>query len=100
MEMSRRNVLRGAAVVGGTAALTPALFSLSEAAVASGAVNTTLSQTYRPGTPNAGGYSPIVAGPGEPHLVLTGLGAEAGAGRDACRAPLLAFAQFSDIHVV
>ncbi|WP_221177258.1 TIGR03767 family metallophosphoesterase [Nocardioides marmoriginsengisoli] len=98
--MSRRNVLRGAAVVGGTAAATPVLFSLSQAAVAAGAASTTLARTYGPGAPNAKGYSKMVQNPGEAHTVRTGLGAEAGAGRAACRTPLLAFAQFSDIHVV
>ncbi len=102
MEMSRRNVLRGATVVGGTAAATPLFMSLSESAVAAGirARGTTLSQTLVPGAPNAKGYSKIVAGPGEPHVVRTGLGAAAGAGRETCRTPLVAFAQFSDIHVV
>ncbi|MFL6061403.1 MAG: TIGR03767 family metallophosphoesterase [Marmoricola sp.] len=98
--MSRRNVLRGAAVLGGTAAVTPVVFSLSEAAVASGAASTTLDHTFVPGAPNAKGYSKMALGPGEPHQVLTGLGASAAPGRASCRTPLLAFAQFSDIHVV
>jgi metallophosphoesterase (TIGR03767 family) len=100
MEMSRRNVLRGAAVLGGTAAVTPAVFSLSEAAVAAGAASTTLDHTVVPGAANAKGYAKMTLGPGEPHQVRTGLGAAAADGRAACRAPLLAFAQFSDIHVV
>jgi len=100
MEMSRRNVLRGAAILGGTAAATPLMLSLSESAVAAGAASTTVARTLGPGTPNALGYSKVVEGPGEPHLVRTGLGADAGEGRESCRTPLLAFAQFSDIHVV
>lgn len=100
MEMSRRTVLRGAAITGGAAAATPLFLSLSESAVAAGASSTTLARTVVPGTPNAKGYAKLVLGPGEPHVVRTGVGAEAGAGREDCRTPLLAFAQFSDIHVI
>lgn len=100
MEMSRRNVLRGAAILGGTAAATPLMMSLSESAVAAGAASTTLARTLGPGTPDAKGYSKVVEGPGEPHVVRTGLGADAAPGRESCRTPLLAFVQFSDIHII
>ena len=100
MELSRRNVLRGAAVLGGTAAAAPVLGSLSEAAVAAGGGWTTLHRTYGPGVPNAQGYAKVVERPGESHLPRTDLVPVPGEGREACRTPLLAFAQFSDIHVV
>ncbi|MFL6160418.1 MAG: TIGR03767 family metallophosphoesterase [Marmoricola sp.] len=100
MEISRRNLLRSGAIVTGAAAITPVLGSLSQAAVASSAVRTTLDHTFGPGAPNASGYSKIVTKPGEGHLVRGDLGIAAADGREACRAPLLAFAQFSDIHVV
>lgn len=99
MDLSRRHLLRSAAVVGGAAALSPVVGSLSEAAVAAG-FRGTLTRTLKPGTPNAKGYTKIVQAAGEPHLVRTDLGAAAGAGRAHCRKPLLAFAQFSDVHVV
>jgi metallophosphoesterase (TIGR03767 family) len=101
MELTRRHLLQSAAVISGAAALSPVLGSLSEAAVASsGAARTTLARTLRRGTPNAQGYAKIVQAAGEPHLVRTDLGVGAGAGREDCRVPLLAFAQFSDVHVV
>lgn len=100
MEISRRNLLRSTAVVGGAAAVSPLIGTLSQSAVASSAVRTTLNHTYGPGPVGAKGYRKIVAGGGEHHVVRTELGASAGAGREACRTPLLAFAQFSDIHVV
>ena len=100
MEMSRRNVLRSAAAVGGGVAAVPLLTSLAGSAVASSATKTTLAKTYRLGTPNAAGYGKIEAGPGEPHQVRTDLGIAAGAARESCRTPLLAFVQFSDIHII
>src|SRR3954469_14047616 len=100
MEMSRRNVLRGAAVVGGSAASVPLIGSLSESAIAAGAASTTMGQTWVPGTPNAKGYQKLVRGPGEGGNVRTGLGAGPTSSPSTCRTPLLAFAQFSDIHVV
>jgi metallophosphoesterase (TIGR03767 family) len=99
MELSRRAVLRSAAVVGGAAAVSPILGSLSEAAVAAG-TTTTLTQTWSPGAAGPKGYRPVVLTGGEPWAVRTDLGIEAGEGRAACRQGLLAFAQFSDIHVV
>ncbi|MCZ4499228.1 MAG: family metallophosphoesterase [Marmoricola sp.] len=100
MEISRRNLLRSTAVVGGAAAATPLLGTLAQSAVASTAALTTLDHTFGPGTPNAKGYSKIVLKAGEQHLVRTDLGTSAAAGRAGTRTPLLAFAQFSDIHVV
>jgi metallophosphoesterase (TIGR03767 family) len=101
MEMSRRSLLRSAAVATGAAAVTPVIASLADSAVAASmTAGTTLTGTYGRGTPNAKGYAKIVAKPGEPHVVRTDLGITAGIGRADCRTPLLAFAQFSDVHVV
>lgn len=101
MELTRRNLLRATAAAGGAAALSPILGSLSQAAVASsGTAATTLARTYRRGAPGAKGYAKIVTGPGEPHVVRSDLGIDPSPGRAACRTPLLAFAQFSDVHVV
>lgn len=102
MEMSRRNVLRSAAVAGGTAASVPLFASLSGSAVA-GVVNpagTTLAKTYGPGPVNAAGYAKIVELDGEAHVVREDLGITAGADREDDRVALQAFVQFSDIHVV
>ena len=52
------------------------------------------------GTAGAGGYRPVVSGPGEAHLVRTDLGALAAPGRAAGRTPVIAFAQLSDVHIV
>lgn len=100
--MSRRNVLRSAAAVTGVAAVTPVIPSLAESAVAvpSGAAGTTLGGTFVRGTPNAKGYAKIVRQDGEPHVVRSDLGITPAPGREACRTPLLAFVQFSDVHVV
>lgn len=101
MDLTRRHLLRSAAVVGGAAAVSPVLGSLSEAAVASsGSGGTTLARTLKRGTPNAKGYAKVVQAAGEPHVVRTDLGIAAAPGRAGCRTPLLAFAQFSDVHVV
>lgn len=102
MELSRRNVLRSAAAVTGVAAVTPVIPSLAESAVAvpSGAAGTTLGGRFVRGTPNAKGYAKIVRQDGEPHVVRADLGISPTPGRKDCRTPLLAFVQFSDVHVV
>lgn len=101
--MSRRGLLRSAAAVSGLAAAAPLFASLAESAVAattSGAAGTTLAGTYGRGVPGAKGYAKVVRQAGEPHQVRTDLGAVAAPDREDCRTPLLAFAQFSDVHVV
>lgn len=105
MEMSRRNVLRGAAVVGGTAAATPLFMSLADSAVAAGPfpvapASSTLATTLVPGPPNALGYQHIVTGPGEPSLARTELVGGVAPPGGGTRTPLVAFTQLSDIHVV
>lgn len=102
MEITRRNLIRSGAVLGGVAALSGGslLGSLSEAAVAGATGPTTLDRTFGPGTPNAEGYTPIVQLAGEPHTVRTDIGIPAGAARASTRTPVLAFVQLSDVHVV
>src|SRR6188508_3051035 len=100
MDLSRRNLLKSALVLGGISAVSRELVfgSLAEEAVASG--RTTAFGTYRPGPANAKGYRKVVAGPADPRVVRTDLGIAAGAGRAERRRGLLAFAQLSDVHVV
>ena len=104
VKVTRRNLLRtGAAAVGGASAAgalgVPNTTSAAGAAAAP--VGTaTLATTLARGAAGTGGYRPIVAAPGEAHLVRTDLGAQAGAGRSAARTPVIAFAQLSDVHIV
>jgi metallophosphoesterase (TIGR03767 family) len=101
MELSRRGLLRSAAAVTGAAAATQVIPSLAQAAVGDPAMPAgTLVRTLVPGSPGVNGYRTIVSGPGEPHLLRTDLGVAAAPGRTGCRTPLLAFCQFSDVHVV
>ncbi|MDN5746057.1 MAG: TIGR03767 family metallophosphoesterase, partial [Nocardioidaceae bacterium] len=53
-----------------------------------------------PSSPSSTGYRKVVAGPAEARVVRADLGVKAATGRGECRTPLLAFAQFSDTHVV
>jgi metallophosphoesterase (TIGR03767 family) len=55
---------------------------------------TTTHRALRGGSPRAGGYRPLVAGPGEPHLLREDLQAAA-----RCSETLLTVAHLSDIHV-
>ncbi len=100
MEMSRRQLIRSAVLAAGVAAASRELVfgSLAEDAVAAG--RTTLSRTYRPGSPDGSGYRAVVVAEGDPRVVRTDLGVRAGGGRSGTRTALLAFAQLSDVHVV
>ena len=100
MDLSRRNLLKSALVLGGVSAVSREMVfgSLADAAVAGG--RTTASGTYRPGPADAKGYRKLVAGPADPRLVRTDLGISAGSARATKRRNLLAFAQLSDVHVV
>lgn len=92
MALSRRKVLEAVAL---GAAVT--VLGRPQSALAEEMGFTTLARTLLPGPAGAGGYRKIVAGPGEPRVVRGELGGSspaAGAGRH-----LLAFAQFSDLHV-
>jgi metallophosphoesterase (TIGR03767 family) len=102
--ISRRRLLGlGAAAAAGVAAAGSVLGSpAAEAAsvtypVAPG--GTTLARTLLHGAPEAGGYRPIVTGPGEPTLVRGDLlgGAARGSGT---RTPLVAFSHLTDMHIV
>jgi hypothetical protein len=100
MEITRRNLFRAAAVAGGAAAL-GSLGGLAAEAVTGtgGRGRTTLDRVLLKGPRRKGGWRPVVAGPGEPHVVRSELAA-AGAGRAATRETLLAFVQLSDVHIL
>jgi len=112
MELSRRNLLRtgvlgAAAVAAGGIEAFPA--RRAGATAYRGIpypgiphpAGTTLQRTLLLGAPGAGGYRPIVAGPGEPHLLRAELaGAAAAQRRHVHRRALLAFSQLTDIHVM
>ena len=93
-------MLRSALFLGGAAALGIDLYGTPTWAASLNPSGTTLAQTFRRGPAGAGGYVPIVAQPGEPHLVRTDLGVPAQSGRENRRDAVLAFAQISDVHIV
>ena len=102
MDLTRRDLFRTAGAAGAATALGGAAVvgtGLAARAVA-GTTYTTLDKTFLISKPNAEGWSRVVLGPGEPHVVRTGLGAPAKKGRAKRRTPVLAFAQLSDVHVV
>jgi metallophosphoesterase (TIGR03767 family) len=105
--LSRRRFLTlMAGAAGGTmvAGLLPgtlgrALAGVPPADAAAAAELTTLIQTLRAGAPGALGYRPVVAGPGEPHLVRGELTAPLD-GRVDRRISLLNFTHLTDQHIV
>src|SRR4051794_5888428 len=103
MELNRRDLLRAGAL-GAVAAATGGLGAGAATAdpLWGNAEHTTLDRTLRLGPAGAGGYRPIVSGPGEPHLVrdeLIGSGLRA-ARRRPHRQAILAFGQLTDIHLM
>ena len=101
MEISRRDLIRTGAVLGGAGALASAVpGALSPAYAASAADLSTVGATLRRGTAGRGGYAPVVTAAGEPHQVRTDLGIAARSGRARRRKALLAFAQITDVHVI
>ncbi|MGB3440714.1 MAG: TIGR03767 family metallophosphoesterase [Actinophytocola sp.] len=98
MELNRRDALRAGALGAAAAA---AAGATSGTAAADHRDTTTLDRTLLLGPPGAGGYRPIVPGPGEPHLVrdelLTGARRTPERGH---RRPILAFGQLTDIHAM
>jgi metallophosphoesterase (TIGR03767 family) len=99
MDLTRRDLIRSALALGGSAVIGGELVfgSLSAQAVAGAR---TAASTYAPGAPNAQGYRPVVRAASDPRVVRTDLGVAAAAGREKRRRALLAFAQLSDVHVV
>ena len=101
MKLTRRDLFRTAGAAGAATAVGGAAAGTGLAAEAvAGTAPTTLDRTFLIGKPNRKGWSPVVRGPGEPHLVRTGLGQPAKSGRARRRTALLAFAQLSDVHIV
>ncbi|MBD2900125.1 hypothetical protein amrb99_91250 [Actinomadura sp. RB99] len=104
-EISRRRVLKGAALGAGIATTGLAAFPARPAAAAAAplrgpAAGTTLDRTYLLGKAGAGGYRPVTAGPGEPHLLRRDLGGTASSKRAATRRGVLAFGQLTDVHII
>jgi metallophosphoesterase (TIGR03767 family) len=105
MDLSRRSLLKtstlaGAAGAAGLAGCMPAGQAVRPRSAVSVPHGTTLDRTLVHGTPGAGGYRLIVIGPGEAHQVRNDIGGAAHPRRVRRRRPLVAFAQFSDIHVL
>jgi metallophosphoesterase (TIGR03767 family) len=101
VQISRRDLIRSSAVVGGVVALGGA--GLADAAVAgTSPVTRATTRTTRlvKGPVGAGGWRPVVKQSGENYLVRSGVGAPARKGRAKRRKPLLAFAQISDVHII
>jgi metallophosphoesterase (TIGR03767 family) len=61
---------------------------------------TTLDRTLLRGQPGAGGYRPIVNGPGEPHLVRDDLIGSRPPARHGARRPIIALGQLTDMHIM
>ncbi|HVE64137.1 MAG TPA: TIGR03767 family metallophosphoesterase [Mycobacteriales bacterium] len=101
---TRRDVLRSAVLLGGSA-VAPTFFPSRGSWAASRPIQrggTTLAGTVLrdDATANAGGYRLLRAGPGEPHLVRTDLMTAAKPGRSTRRAGVAAFVHLTDIHVI
>ncbi|WP_435280124.1 TIGR03767 family metallophosphoesterase [Streptomyces sp. 1222.5] len=93
MALARRRLLKAAALGGVMAAAWRPQLALGDEQ----GTWTTLARTLLPGPAGTGGYRPVVAGPGEPHVVRGELGGRAsGAGEGR---PLVAFAQLTDLHI-
>ncbi|WP_230421263.1 TIGR03767 family metallophosphoesterase [Actinomadura soli] len=100
--------MKGAALGAGLASTGLVAFPSRPATAAPGAFpalrgpvdGTTLARTYVLGSAGTGGYRPVIAGPGEPHLLRRDLGGAASARRAVRRRPVLAFGQLTDVHVI
>jgi metallophosphoesterase (TIGR03767 family) len=106
MELNRRNALRigafGAIAAAGVAGVGNAWAADPRRGGHPGE-HTTLDRTLLLGQPGAGGYRPIVPGPGEPHLVrdeLLPAALRSAAGRHRHGRAVLAFGQLTDIHAM
>ena len=104
MAITRRRMLATGASLPLLAGLT-SLVGRASAAVVSTVTTavtdpTTLARTLVRGTPSTSGWRKVEVAAGEPHLVRTGLGADAGASRTAARRAVGAFVQITDVHVI
>jgi metallophosphoesterase (TIGR03767 family) len=97
MEITRRNLIRATAALGG--AVVVGGRGLAAEAVAGVQVVTTLQRTLVRGAANAAGWRRIDTRPGESHKVRDPF-VPAKAGRQNRRTPLATFVQFSDVHIV
>jgi len=100
--VSRRSFLKTSALTGGLAASGLVAFPARRAAAAPlrDPSRTTLERTLLRGLPGPGGYQLIVPGPGEPYLTREDIGGVASSGRFFRRRQVVAFSQFSDIHML
>ncbi len=94
------SVLGGGAIVGSQLLGPLAANAVSPARVAVRMAGGTSVGTIVPGAANAAGFVSLTHGPAEQHIVRTGIGVNAGAGRAASRKHVVSFVQFSDIHIV
>ncbi|GAA2640170.1 TIGR03767 family metallophosphoesterase [Actinomadura fulvescens] len=105
-EISRRRVLRDAALGAGIASTGLTAFPARPAAASAAprlrgpVAGTTLERTLLLGAPGPGGYRKVVAGPGEPHLLRRDLGGTAAPARAARRRGILAFGHLTDVHII
>lgn len=102
-DLTRRQLIELGAAIGAAAALPEtalaAVLRSSEPYV--NPHGTTLEHTILTGPEiNSGGYRHLVHGKGEPSLVRHDLGVSARRGRVRRRRPLMALAQFTDVHIV
>jgi metallophosphoesterase (TIGR03767 family) len=97
MEITRRNLIRTTAALGGITVVGGR--GLAAEAVAGVRVLTTLERVLERGDVNSAGWRRVVSRPGESHRVRDPL-APAKSGRKNRRSPVLTFVQFSDVHIV
>lgn len=97
MDITRRNLIRTTAALGGIAVVGGR--GLAAEAVAGAQVITTLDRVLVRGDANSAGWRKVVVRPGESHRVREPL-APAKSGRKSRRSPILTFVQFSDVHIL
>ena len=106
MEITRRDLLKTSAAVGGAGALGVGAVAGAPGAAAENAAppiaaaGTTLDVTFKRAAPGPGGYTKLLPAAGEPAVVRTDLGIAAVAGRETRRQNVLSFAQLTDVHVI
>lgn len=101
MPMTRRRLLQTGTAVGGAVAFGFAPWQQAQAAAGLAAPQgTTAARTLQRGAAGAGGYTRLVEGAGEPHVVRSDLRAPVSSARTSTRTPLLSFAHLTDVHIV